>query len=73
MIKIDQLQAYEFENGQDLLSGPVGTWFVAPANKILPLDENPTDEKMIFVRSESCGPGWYQMHPMERKDGKEES
>lgn len=67
MVKINQLQAFEFDNGQDLLCGPVGTWFIAPADKILPPEENPTGEKTIFVRSESCGPGWYQMHPMEKE------
>tara|TARA_R100001015_G_C4617430_1_gene173708 strand:- start:293 stop:511 length:219 start_codon:yes stop_codon:yes gene_type:complete len=62
-IKINQLQAFEFDNGQDLLNGPVGTWFEAPANQVLPSKDNPGKEKTLFVRSQSCGPGWYQVHP----------
>tara|TARA_R100001015_G_C4610746_1_gene166130 strand:- start:67 stop:273 length:207 start_codon:yes stop_codon:yes gene_type:complete len=62
-IKLNQLQAFEFDNGQDLLSGPVGTWFEAPANQILPPEDKPNREKLLFVRTQSCGPGWYQIHP----------
>jgi hypothetical protein len=62
-VKINQLHAFEFDNGQDLLHGPVGTWFVAPENKVVPLKDNPGKDEVIFVRSESCGPGWYQSHP----------
>ena len=62
-IKISELHAFEFDNGQDLLGGPVGTWFVAPEDQIIPAEFNPGREKVVFVRSQSCGPGWYQPHP----------
>ena len=62
-VKINQLHAFEFDNGQDLLNGPVGTWFEAPEDKVVPSDKNPTQDKVLFVRSQSCGPGWYQVHP----------
>jgi len=62
-IKINELHAFEFDNGQDLLNGPVGTWFVAPEDKVVPSSHNPSKEKVVFVRSQSCGPGWYQSHP----------
>ena len=62
-VKINELHAFEFENGQDLLNGPVGTWFEAPANQVLPAEQNPGTEKTLFVRSQACGPGWYQVHP----------
>jgi hypothetical protein len=65
-VKINEFHAFEFDNGQDLLSGPIGTWFVAPADKILPPEESPTSEKTVFVRSTACGPGWYQIHPKRR-------
>tara|TARA_R100001015_G_C4600226_1_gene155203 strand:+ start:942 stop:1238 length:297 start_codon:yes stop_codon:yes gene_type:complete len=67
-IKINQLHAFEFDNGQDLLNGPVGTWFEAPADKIMPPEDSPTSDNTIFVRSQSCGPGWYQIHPAENRD-----
>ncbi len=35
-VKINELQAFEFDSGQDLLNGPVGTWFIAPAHRVLP-------------------------------------
>ncbi len=72
-IKISQLHAFEFENGQDLLNGPVGTWFEAPADKILPPEESPTSDNTIFVRSQSCGPGWYQPHPTEKENETEKA
>ncbi len=72
-IKISQLHAFEFENGQDLLNGPVGTWFEAPADKIIPPEESPTSDNTIFVRSQSCGPGWYQPHPTEKENEAEKA
>ena len=65
-IKINELHAFEFDNGQDLLNGPVGTWFVAPEDKIVPSQHNPTSDEVIFVRSQSCGPGWFQPHPKDK-------
>jgi hypothetical protein len=62
-VKISELHAFEFENGQDLLHGPVGTWFIAREDKVMPSEHNPRKEDVVFVRSESCGPGWYQSHP----------
>tara|TARA_R110002167_G_scaffold257288_1_gene463721 strand:+ start:676 stop:888 length:213 start_codon:yes stop_codon:yes gene_type:complete len=65
-VKINQLHAFEFDNGQDLLHGPVGTWFVAREDQVIPSEHNPSSEEVVFVRSQSCGPGWYQAHPKEK-------
>ena len=73
LIKINQLHAFEFDNGQDLLNGPMGTWFEAPENMVLDPNDNPTNKKRLFVRSQSCGPGWYQAHPIEEEDETEKA
>ena len=65
-VKINQLHAFEFDNGQDLLHGPVGTWFIAREDQVIAPEYNPSSEEMVFVRSQSCGPGWYQSHPKEK-------
>lgn len=78
-IYINQDQAYEFDNGQDLYFGPVGTWFSVRADVLLRsrglrgYDKRHNEilksygvENILLVRSESCGPGWYQLHPNER-------
>jgi hypothetical protein len=62
-VKINELHAFEFDNGQDLLNGPVGTWFIAPEDKVVSSKHNPSKEDVIFVRLQSCGPGWYHPQP----------
>lgn len=59
--KITEDIAFEFGNGQNLLSGSVGTWFEAPENIIF--EDSVKKEKALFVRTQSCGKGWYQIHP----------
>ena len=78
-IYINRDQAFEFHNGQDLYFGPVGTWFSVRADDLLrSRGPNGYDEFhrktlksygkaiILLVRSQSCGPGWYQIHPSER-------
>ena len=78
-IYINRDQAFEFDNGQDLYFGPVGTWFSVRADVLLRsrgpggYDERHNEipksygmENILLVRSQSCGPGWYQLHPNER-------
>ena len=76
-IYINRDQAFEFHNGQDLYFGPVGTWFSVRAADLL-RSRAGYDEFhrktlksygktiILLVRSQSCGPGWYQVHPNER-------
>jgi hypothetical protein len=77
-IYINRDQAFEFDNGQDLYFGPVGTWFSVRADALLRsrpggYDKTHTEilksygtENILLVRTQSCGPGWYQIHPNER-------
>ena len=78
-IYINRDQAFEFHNGQDLYFGPVGTWFSVRADVLLRSRgpggydkkhvealESYGQENILLVRTESCGPGWYQVHPRER-------
>ena len=78
-IYINQDQAYEFDNGQDLYFAPIGTWFSVRADVLLRsrgpggYDKKHTEiltaygvENILLVRSQSCGPGWYQLHPNKR-------
>ena len=78
-IYINQNQAFEFHNGQDLYFGPVGTWFLVCAADLLRSREGTGydelhrktlksygKETILLVRTQSCGPGWYQVHPKEK-------
>lgn len=78
-IYINRDQAFEFDNGQDLYFGPIGTWFSVRADVLLRsrdargYDEQHTKilkfygmESILLVRTQSCGPGWYQIHPREK-------
>ena len=77
-IHINEDQAFEFYNGQDLCSGSVGTWFSVRADDLLSSYNHqssdvsvtetlaPFREKTILlVRTQSCGAGWFQVHPLE--------
>ena len=78
-IYINRDQAFEFHNGQDLYFGPVGTWFSVHADDLLksygPRTYDVPHKKtlksygkviILLVRTQSCGVGWYQIHPRER-------
>ena len=78
-IYINRDQAFEFDNVQDLYFGPIGTWFSVRADVLLRsrgpggYDKTHNEilksygtENILLVRSQSCGPGWYQLHPNKR-------
>jgi hypothetical protein len=79
LIHLNRDQAFEYDNGQDLYEGGVGTWFQIRADKLrstLNTDGYSKEAReelkkygsteIILVRGDNCGPGWFHTHPLNR-------